>query len=328
MELGYKLTSSISFAYEENKSDQGRFFWAAIGDALGVPVEFKSRDYLRIQPVQSYLGYGTWNQPPGTFSDDSSMLFCTAESLCTGYDLTNIANRFVNWYRFGYWGAHDAVFDIGNATSGAIDRLMGGTSPFRSGGMSETNNGNGSLMRILPMVFYLQFETDITTRYELVKQVSEITHAHFRSVMACFIYVEFGIGLLAQLDKVTAYSKMQESVNLFISQQPFSATEISLFDRILQNNISLLHENDIRSSGYVIDTLESSLWCFLTSSSYQECVLKAVNLGEDTDTTAAVAGGLAGIFYGYQGIPSQWIEGIAKRDQIDDLAFRFSQRYQ
>jgi ADP-ribosyl-[dinitrogen reductase] hydrolase len=235
------------------------------------------------------MGYGTWNQPPGTFSDDSSMLFCTAESLCHEYDLMNIANRFVNWYRFGYWGAHDIVFDIGNATSGAIDRLMGGISPFRSGGISETNNGNGSLMRILPMVFYLQSEPDIAKRYELVKQVSGITHAHFRSVMACFIYVEFGIGLLAKLDKVAAYFQMRESVNLFISQQAFSATEVKLFDRILRNNISLLQEDDIRSSGYVIDTLESSLWCFLTSSSYEKCVLEAVNLGSDTDTTATVA---------------------------------------
>ncbi|GAB4041093.1 ADP-ribosylglycohydrolase family protein [Spirosoma jeollabukense] len=304
---------------------KGGFFGAAIGDALGVPVEFKSRDYLRSNPVKNYIGYGTWNQPPATFSDDSSMLFCTAESLCNGYDLTNIANRFVNWYRFGYWGAHDTVFDIGNATSGAIDRLMIGTSPFLSGGISETSNGNGSLMRILPMIFYLQAETNVTTRYKLVKQVSGITHAHFRSVMACFIYVEFGIGLLAQLDKVAAYSKMQGSVNLFISKQPFSATETGLFGRILQNNISLLHENDIRSSGYVIDTLESSLWCFLASSSYEECVLKAVNLGEDTDTTAAVAGGLAGIFFGYDSIPQQWGLNLIKSEQIADLAQRFAQ---
>lgn len=303
---------------------RGAFFGAAIGDALGVPVEFKSRDWLKNHPVQDYMGYGTWNQPPGTFSDDSSMLFCTAESICDGFNLADIADRFVRWYRFGYWGAHDTVFDIGNATSGAIDRLMGGTSPLLSGGMSETNNGNGSLMRILPLAFYTKSEPDIATRYDLVKQVSGITHYHLRSVLSCFIYVEFALGLLAELDKVAAYLNMQKVVNQFIKQQSFSDREVSLFDRILHKDISQLDENMIRSSGYVLDTLESSLWCFMTCSSYSECVLKAVNLGEDTDTTATVTGGLAGLFYGYQSIPSHWVEGLAKHEEIENLAQRFT----
>ncbi|QMW00371.1 ADP-ribosylglycohydrolase family protein [Spirosoma foliorum] len=305
---------------------KGAFFGAAVGDALGVPVEFKSRSSLSNNPVQDYIGYGTWNQPPGTFSDDSSMLFCTAESLCHGFDLTDIANRFVRWYCFGYWSAHGTVFDIGNATSGAIDRLMNGTSPLISGGMSETNNGNGSLMRILPMAFYTQSEPDIAIRYDLIKQVSGITHYHLRSILACFIYTEFAIGLLKQLDKSAAYERMQELVNQFIEQQSFSNREVSLFNRILHNDISQLDENNIRSSGYVLDTLESSLWCFTASSSYSECVLKAVNLGEDTDTTATVAGGLAGLFYGYQAIPVHWIQGVAKREEIEDLAQRFALR--
>ncbi|GAB3958865.1 ADP-ribosylglycohydrolase family protein [Spirosoma harenae] len=303
------------------------FFGAAIGDALGVPVEFKSREFLEKHPVQDYTGYGTWNQPPGTFSDDSSMLFCTAESLCLGFNLIDMADRFVQWYRTGYWGAHNAVFDIGNATSGAIDRIMSGTSPLLSGGMSEQNNGNGSLMRILPMAFYLHSETDTAQRYEYIKQVSGITHYHFRSVLSCFIYNELAIGLLIKLDKTSAYRKMQLSVNQFISQQQFATSEINLFNRILQNDISQLSEDVIRSSGYVIDTLESSIWCFLTSSSYKECVLKAVNLGEDTDTTATVAGGLAGLFYGYQSIPTHWVQQIAKREEILDLSNRFAKRY-
>ena len=304
------------------------FFGAAIGDALGVPVEFSSRALLTRDPVQDMRGYGVWNQPVGTFSDDSSLLFCTAEGLCSGFDLADVAARFIEWYRSGYWGAHDEVFDIGGATRFAIGRLMAGTDPTLSGGMMENDNGNGSLMRILPMVFCLKNEPSIDEHYRKVKLISGLTHYHFRSVMACFIYVEFGLGLLAGLDKMSAYVRMQESVNTFVNGQSFSADEINLFDRILQNDMSTISDEDIRSSGYVLDTLESSLWCFLTTSTYEESVLKAVNLGGDTDTTATVTGGLAGIFYGYNAIPEKWLSTIAKRGQIANLAQRFAQRYQ
>ena len=304
------------------------FFGAAIGDALGVPVEFSSRASLTLDPVQGMRSYGVWNQPAGTFSDDSSLLFCTAEGLCAGFDPADVAARFVQWYTSGYWGAHDEVFDIGGATRFAIGRLIAGTDPTLSGGMMENDNGNGSLMRILPMVFCLKNEPSIQERYRKVKLISGITHYHFRSVMACFIYVEFGIELMATGDKTLAYSRMQESANTFVNQQSFSADEIKLFDRILRNDISIFPEKDIHTSGYVLDTLESSLWCFLTTSTYEESVLKAVNLGGDTDTTATVTGGLAGIVYGYDAIPEKWLSALAKRGQIADLAQRFAQRYQ
>lgn len=303
---------------------QGAFFGAAIGDALGVPVEFHSRRSLMNQPVEDFIGYGEWNQPPGTFSDDSSLLFCTAESLCTGFDMDDLASRFIQWKEQGYWGAHDAIFDIGGATRAAISRLMNGVSPLFSGGMLEHDNGNGSLMRILPVAFCLRHEPSIVKRYETVKLVSGITHYHFRSVFACFIYVETLISLFEETDKVKAYQRMQLAINQFIADNDFSKTEISLFDRILKRSISKIDEADINSSGYVLDTLESSLWCFLTTSTYAEAVLKAVNLGDDTDTTGTVTGGLAGLFYGYEAIPAHWVEGIVKREAIDKLASRFS----
>ena len=307
---------------------KGAFFGAAIGDALGVPVEFDSRKSLTLNPVIDYRGYGCWNQPPGTFSDDSSLLLCTAESLCDGFNLNDLAARFVRWGKEGYWGAHDEVFDIGGATRAAIQRLDSGESPAVSGGMLEHDNGNGSLMRILPIAFYLRNETSITNRYAVVKSLSGITHYHFRSVMACFIYVEILLNLLPEPDKLTAYRRMQTAVNQFIADSGFAHAEIKLFDRVLQSNIADVSEDALSSSGYVLDTLESSLWCFLRTSSYKEAVLKAVNLGGDTDTTGTVTGGLAGLFYGYESLPVHWIEGIAKQAAIDDLANRFTQQYQ
>ncbi|CCH53872.1 ADP-ribosylglycohydrolase [Fibrisoma limi BUZ 3] len=303
------------------------FFGAAVGDALGVPVEFMSRAALSRNPVIDYRGYGVWHQPPGTFSDDSSLFFCTAESLCHGFDVVDVANQFVRWYQQGYWGAHDEVFDIGGATRAALTRVINGASPALSGGFLEHDNGNGSLMRILPIAFYLRNEPSMRARFDTVKDLSAITHGHFRSVMACFVYVELAIQLLVDADIPVAYARMQTRVNDFIAENSFSPAEIQLFDRILKADLSSVSEQDIRSSGYVLDTLESGLWCLLTTQSFDEAVLKAVNLGEDTDTTGTVTGGLAGLAYGYGAIPTHWIHDLAKREAIGKLAERFAQRY-
>ena len=300
----------------------GGFYGAAVGDALGVPVEFASRESLQQNPVTDMRGYGCWNQPPGTFSDDSSMLFCTAESLCNGLDINDMAKRFTDWYQHGYWGAHDEVFDIGGTTRRSLGRVIKGTDPKLSGEFFEENNGNGSLMRILPMVYFLSGETDINKRYQAIKAVSSITHAHFRSVFSCFIYVEMGIQLLNQ-DFETAYVNMQSLVNGFVAQNDFNPEEIALFDRILKKKIWWLPESAMSSMGYVLDSLEASLWCIGKYQSYAESTLKAVNLGGDTDTTATITGGLAGIIYGEQGIKKEWISKLAKTQKIRDLAIRF-----
>ncbi|HVI46764.1 MAG TPA: ADP-ribosylglycohydrolase family protein [Chitinophaga sp.] len=302
----------------------GAFLGIAIGDALGVPVEFKTRSYLSENSVTGMIGYGSWNQPPGTFSDDASLSFCTAESLALGYNIDHLANTFLQWYQHGYWGAHDQVFDIGNTTRLALQRIATGTSPLLAGGFEEFENGNGSLMRMMPLAFYLAAEKDINTRYQLVKEISGITHLHFRSVLACFIYVEYLRNLLTtSSDPRKAYEQIQSAVNNFVRNRQFNPTEIKHFERILQNDISAISEELILSSGYVIHTLESALWCLLTTDSYSSCVLKAVNLGGDTDTTAAVAGAAAGLHYRETGIPAQWASEVAKATAIRQLSERF-----
>lgn len=297
-------------------------FGLAVGDALGVPVEFKSRTYLKQNPVTEMFGFGTHHQPIGTWSDDSSLAFCLAESLCSGYDLNDIARNFVKWYTAELWTPHGKVFDIGIATRHAILNIAKGHQPDLCGGFSESDNGNGSLMHILPLVFYLQKENDIEIIYQKVKEVSSITHAHFRSVFACFIYVIYCLEILKEKDKFEAYSEMKNTVSVFLKDKKFNSAEIQLFDRILKNDISEYPENEIYSSGYVLHSLEASIWCFLNSDSYEETVLKAVNLGEDTDTTGAIVGGLAGIYYGIENIPNKWIENLVRTNDIKDLAER------
>lgn len=297
-------------------------FGVCIGDALGVPVEFKRREELKRFPVTTMLEFGSWNQPKGTWSDDSSLTLCLAEQLIKGYDLEKIGESFVKWVKYGHWTAHGRLFDIGGTTRHSIARLIKGESARFSGNIFEEDNGNGSLMRILPLAFYLKEEENIEKVYQTVKEVSSITHGHFRSVFACFIYVIFAIELIKGKNKEEAYYHTQNMALKFAVYQGFNPKEIQLFERILKNDISTFPEDEIKSSGYVLHSLEASLWCFMNAESYSESVLKAVNLGEDTDTTGAITGGIAGIYYGFENIPAEWIEVLVRKDDIKNLCVK------
>ncbi|TAE69666.1 MAG: ADP-ribosylglycohydrolase family protein [Bacteroidetes bacterium] len=287
------------------------FLGLAIGDALGVPIEFLSRERIEKRGlIKNMEGFGTHNQPAGTWSDDSSLAFCLAEALTEEYDLKKIANNFLKWYEDGFWAAHGKIFDVGIATAKSIQKIKTNQNPLLTGGTTEMDNGNGSLMRIIPIIFYLQkkFPDDIKKRFECIAEVSSITHAHIRSIFSCFIYCEYALLLLQGNEKFEAFEKMQKIIIDFNTTYPLcSALELRNFHRILEVPYSpytikkLVEHTDseIRSSGYVLHTLEASLWCFLTTKTYQEAVLKAVNLGEDTDTTGCVTGALAGLYYGY-----------------------------
>lgn len=298
-------------------------FGVAVGDALGVPVEFKSRQEIGKQPVTDMIGYGTHNKPAGTFSDDSSLTFCLAEAIASGFSLESTARNFINWRYKNYWTADGEVFDIGITTQNAIDRLAKGTRPDLAGDFEEESNGNGSLMRILPLLVYIR-DKPLNERYHLIKQVSSITHGHVRSVIACFYYLEFALGLLNGEEKFVVYNRLQRDVAKYLRSININRNEASLFDRLLIDRIDMIPEEQIQSSGYVLHTLEASIWCLLTTDNYKDAVLKAVNLGQDTDTTGAVTGGLAGLLYGYDSIPEHWLSQLARKDDIEDLAVRMS----
>jgi ADP-ribosylglycohydrolase len=301
-------------------------FGVAVGDALGVPVEFNNRQVIRKNPVTEMIGYGTYNLPPGTFSDDSSLTFCLAEALTTEFDLNTIGQNFVKWFYNNYWTPRGNVFDIGIATRQAIDRLAKGERPDLAGGFEASSNGNGSLMRISPLLFYL-LDKPIAERYEITKQVSSITHGHIRSVIACFYYLEFARQLFERKDKFEIYRNLQTEVTNHLTSLSINPTEVVLFDRLLKQDIHGLTDENIFSSGYVLHTLEASIWCLLTTDNYKDAVLKAVNLGEDTDTTGAVTGGLAGLLYGLDSIPTNWLTQIAKHDDIKELAERMGEKF-
>lgn len=298
-------------------------FGVATGDALGVPVEFRSRERIAEDPVIGMRGYGTYNLPPGTWSDDSSLTFCLAEALTKKFSLNVIGQYFVDWVSQGFWAATGEVFDIGMTTRDAISNIEAGVIPHLAGSTHASSNGNGSLMRILPLLFYIDTK-QVDKRFEITQKVSSITHGHIRSSICCFYYLEFARYLLKGRQKEEIYSILQSEIPALLARKGIASSETDHLKRLLENNIKNVKEGEIKSSGYVLHTLEASIWCLLTTESYEDAVLKAVNLGEDTDTTGAVTGGLAGLLYGYSNIPKEWIEQLSGNEAIEGLAKRLA----
>jgi ADP-ribosyl-[dinitrogen reductase] hydrolase len=302
----------------------------AVGDALGVPVEFIGRAARQADLVTGLRGYGTHRQPPGTWSDDSSLTFCLAETLARAGELTgppdlaDFGRRAVNWLDNGYWTATGETFDVGNATRTAIQRLKQGVSPAQAGPRTEQDNGNGALMRILPLVFHqtwLAESLDLDAAWALTGVVASVTHGHPRSTLGCFLYLLLARGLVAGLAPKAAYEQMRALATPWLQGGSIPAVvEGKYYQRVLNGALPEAAESTIKSSGYVVHTLEAALWCLLRHDTYAATVLAAVNLGDDTDTTGAVAGGLAGLAYGEAGIPAEWLAGLARRADIEELA--------
>jgi ADP-ribosylglycohydrolase len=297
----------------------------AVGDALGVPFEFSSREKMQLHPAKDMVGFGTYNQPMGTWSDDASLTFCLAESLVNGYDLADIASKFIQWKHEAYWSARGEVFDIGITTSKAIARLKlilesGDLQALHNLKFSgdEQDNGNGSLMRIIPLLFYIKGKAT-QEQFDIIWEVSALTHRHIRAAMSCLIYIKLAEKLLLEQDKLSAYASTRTDILQFWDTIDFPASERLHFERLVQQDIQEVSIASLKTGGYVIEVLESSIWFFLRKDSYEDTVLSIINLGHDTDTAAAIAGGLAGIYYGASGIPNYWLASLARLEDITEL---------
>lgn len=298
---------------------RGAIFGHVIGDALGVPVEFVPRQRLQNHPVNEMAGGGSRGYPAGTWSDDSSMTLCALHSLiqCNGFDGMDMMERFARWAQEGYMTPTGRAFGIGRTTAAAISRFLRGEHPSVYGGRSEKDNGNGSLMRILPVVlfnFFCRANESDEQRLETVCQASQLTHAHLRSQTACGIYSFIAGELLHKPEKSSILLGIKKSAAFYQDHE-----EYPNFSRLIAEEFSSLPAEEIKSGGYVVDTLEAAVWCLMNSSTYRDCVLKAVNLGRDADTVAAIAGGLAGILYGEASLPETWTAQLACSEMIDDL---------
>lgn len=303
----------------------GALWGSVVGDALGVPVEFRTRAALAKDPVTDLRGHGTYDQLPGTWSDDSSLMLCTLDSLLDSrFDSADIARRFVNFLDAAYMTPRGQVFDVGVATSGAIDRLRSGVAAEQAGGDDEHSNGNGSLMRILPIG--LRFaRAPIAELLDYAQRASAITHRHPRAQLACGYLCALVQLLLDGVDPRHAYLATNRIAHAHYSRPPFAA-ELAHYERVLGGHLHELPESEIASSGYVVHTLEASLWCLLNTRSFEEAVLRAVNLGIDTDTIACITGGLAGLVYGLDAVPQRWRDQMARASELTEYFQRFTAR--
>lgn len=288
----------------------------ALADAIGVPVEFKSRYELERAPVCDMTGYGTYNKPKGTWSDDTSMSLATIDSLKNGIDYDDMMAKFCDWLYGAKYTAGDVVFDVGNTTKSALMAYkVLKLSPLDCGEKDGYSNGNGSLMRIHPVVLYLYgLKLPQKNKIKIVEEVSALTHSHERSKVGCGIYAFVLWELLNSPEKESIIRGLEKAKKFYQDRD-----EINIYHRLFDKEFKNRPKELIKSSGYIVHTLESAIWCLLNTENYTDCVLKAVNLGEDTDTVGAIAGGLAGALYGYDSIPTNWLKQLLKKEYIEEL---------
>ena len=297
--LGLAAGDAFGMPYETGKRGTFDIYADTFDEATGT---YKMKKYVEGMPAYWFDG----DLPAGTWTDDTAMTLATMHSIASlrKIDPDDIMKRFVEWNDGGAFSATGKSIGQGRKTLAALDRYKSGTPAVECGGSAETDNGDGSLMRMLPFVF---LEDMMKSSGVTVAELSSLTHAHRISVRSCEIYVDFSRALLR------TWSRDEACRTLAGLEAPF--------DRL--GRIASLGEDEISSGGYVVEALEASLWCFLATDSYVDCILKAVSLGGDTDTIAAIAGSLAGMYYGIDAIPGGWLDALGNRELIERIISDF-----
>ncbi|MDP1979112.1 ADP-ribosylglycohydrolase family protein [Undibacterium sp.] len=287
----------------------------ACGDAVGTTVEFSARGSFT--PVTDMVGRGPFGLMPGEWTDDTSMALCLAESLLTkdGFDAKDQMGRYLNWWKWGYLSSTGLCFDIGNTVRAALSRYASSGEPYC--GLDDPHTaGNGSLMRLAPVAMFGY--PDVAAAVHYAAESSRTTHAAPEAMQCCQLLSALLCRLFAGCSKA----------DLFVDV-PFTPTGPKVL-AISQAGFITKSRDEIRGSGYSVESLEASLWCFMHTDNFKDAILTATNLGDDADTTAAITGQLAGAYYGVEGIPPEWLERLAMREDIlriaEDLYTRFGSR--
>lgn len=295
---------------------EGGLLGLLIGDALGVPYEFHGPEHLPARELLEFTAPAGFRRAhpsvaPGTWSDDGAQALCLLASLLERkqLDLDDFATRMLWWFERGYLAVDDHVFDVGIQTRTALQRLAAGVVAEQAGSTGEYDNGNGSLMRVLPLALWHR-----GSDHELIEDAmrsSLPTHAHLRSQLCCAVYCVWARRLLEGLALPLAWDAAVATIEAHAwDREQLAKSELAAID--------LHKEPGGRGSGYVVDCLHSARLA-LAEPSYEAVVKAAVALGNDTDTTAAVAGGLAGIVFGIEGIPARWRQDLRGRELLDPL---------
>ena len=293
----------------------------AVGDAMGIPTEFSKREELLKNPVLEMIDSPDLGLPAGSWSDDTAMEIATIDSFIHKkcFDYKDIMDRWVKWINESEYTSTGVTFDIGRTCLKAIKKYCNGSAPLQCGSTSINENGNGSLMRILPVALYAYMRNlDDISIQRLTDEMSSLTHAHEVSRLGCYIYVQFVICLLKEYEKEDAYRYVQD-----LDYSSYNVNSINLYTRILDGQIEGQILDDIKSTGYIVDTLECVLWIFMNAKNYKEAIIASTNIGGDTDTIGAIVGSMAGIYYGIDSIPSKWLDKLQRKEYLVELTSKF-----
>lgn len=282
----------------------------AVGDAIGTSVEFCPRGSFK--PLTDMIGGGPFHLQAGQWTDDTSMALCLAESLveCGGFNARDQMDRYCHWQETGYFSSTGECFDIGNTVASALQRFRQTGNPF-AGSKDPRSAGNGCIMRLAPIPMF--FYPDIEKAEHFAAESSRTTHGAQECLDACRLLARIIIRALA--------GRSKEEV-LLGDSKTFKGTPKVV--NIAQGAYLQKGEFEIRGSGYVVESLEEALWCFHQTNTFYEAILRAANLGDDADTTAAVCGQVAGAFYGESNIPERWLKKLTLYQEIRNLADRLS----
>lgn len=293
---------------------EGGLLGLLIGDALGVPYEFHPASQI---PPREQIEYApppgfqpTHRVPPGTWSDDGALALCLLASLLERgrLDPGDLARRFIRWYETGYLAVDGDVFDVGIQTRNAIQAMERGVTPLEAGSTSERALGNGSLMRVLPLALWSR-DDDATLIADAMAQ-SRLTHGHLRAQVCCALYCLWARRTLAGEDE--AWASAVAALRARWDETTPERAE-------LESHIRPDDPTPGDGGGYVVSTLRSARWAVETTGDYAETVRAAISLGADTDTTACVAGGIAGLRYGAASIPARWRDGLRGQELLAPL---------
>lgn len=292
-----------------NRADRyrGALVGLAAGDAVGTTVEFQARGTFA--PLTDMVGGGPFRLQPGQWTDDTSMALCLAESLIArgGFDAHDQMARYVNWWREGHRSSTGECFDIGMTVRDALARFERTGDPW-AGSTDPRTAGNGSLMRLAPVVLWAH--PDLAQAKQLAAASSRTTHAAAEAVEACMLFAEL------------MHRALEGATKEEVLTAPASGYTERRVAAIARGDYLQRPESGIRGTGYVIESLEAALWCFAQSGSFEEAVLRAANLGDDADTTAAIVGQIAGAHWGFERIPAHWRQRLHACEEICEMADR------
>ena len=295
-----------------NDRHLGALLGLAVGDAVGTTVEFKPRGTF--EPLTDMVGGGPFELEPGQWTDDTSMALCLATSLveCGGFDARDQMTRYVRWRDEGYLSSTGSFFDIGVTVNAALTRFARTGEPY-SGSPDPRSAGNGSIMRLAPVVLFFHPDRDAVVHH--AAESSRTTHDAAEAVDACRLLASI---LSRALDGAGKADALLGDADTFTGAKAIQA--------IARGDWRDKSEDQISGTGYVVPSLEAALWSVWTTESFEAAILRAANLGDDADTTAAVAGQIAGALYGRSGIPARWLERLAMREEIEGLGMRLLNR--